>query len=129
MAQEPSGAGHPARRDGGPGGREGRLIGAMVFQFFVALYGGFFGAGIGILMLAALGLLGQSNIHRMNGLKNFAAVCINGVAAADVYRLPAVHWPLALLMMVAAILGGYAGRAWHGDSARRTSAAWCPPSG
>ena len=53
-------------------------LGAVVFQFFVAVYGGFFGAGIGILMLAALGFLGQTNIHRMNALKNFAAVCING---------------------------------------------------
>jgi uncharacterized membrane protein YfcA len=83
--------------------------GAMVFQFFVALYGGFFGAGIGILMLAALGLMGQTNIHRMNGLKNFAAVCINGVAAVTFIVLRQVRWELALLMAVAAILGGYGG--------------------
>jgi len=90
-----------------PGGT--RLVGVMAFQFFVAIYGGFFGAGIGILMLAALGFLGLSNIHRMNGLKNFAAVCINGVGAATFIFFGRVQWPLALLMMVAAIIGGYSG--------------------
>ncbi len=84
-------------------------VGGMVFQFFVAVYGGFFGAGIGILMLAALGFLGQTNIHRMNGLKNFAAVCINGVGAITFIVYKRVDWPLALLMMAMAILGGYGG--------------------
>ncbi len=83
--------------------------GGMVFQFFVAIYGGFFGAGIGILMLAALGFLGQTNIHRMNGLKNFAAVCINGVGAVTFIVYKRVDWPLALLMMAMAIAGGYGG--------------------
>ena len=84
-------------------------VGGMTFQFFVAVYGGFFGAGIGILMLAALGFLGQTNIYRMNGLKNFAAVCINGVGAATFIVYKRVDWPLALSMMVVAIVGGYAG--------------------
>ncbi len=84
-------------------------IGGMVFQFFVAVYGGFFGAGIGILMLAALGFLGQTDIHRMNGLKNFAAVCINGVAALTFIFARHVDWTLALLMMALAVAGGYAG--------------------
>ncbi|MGL4465558.1 MAG: sulfite exporter TauE/SafE family protein, partial [Planctomycetia bacterium] len=51
-------------------------------QFAVAVYGGFFGAGIGILMLAVLGLLGIDDIHRRNGVKNVTAAVINGVAAA-----------------------------------------------
>ena len=85
-------------------------LGAMLFQFFVAVYGGFFGAGIGILMLAALGFLGQTNIHRMNGLKNFAAVCINGVGALTFILYRRVDWPLAALMAVAAVLGGLGGR-------------------
>jgi len=84
-------------------------IGATIFQFLVAVYGGFFGAGIGILMLAAMGILGLTNIHRMNGLKNFAAICINGVAALTFVFSGKVHWPLALLMMAAAIVGGYSG--------------------
>ena len=91
-----------------PGARRG-VAGAALFQFGVALYGGFFGAGIGILMLAALGFLGLTNIHRMNGIKNFAAICINGVAALTFIIGRKVHWPLALLMMTGAILGGYAG--------------------
>ncbi|MGI4788231.1 MAG: sulfite exporter TauE/SafE family protein [Janthinobacterium lividum] len=84
-------------------------IGGMIFQFFVAVYGGFFGAGIGILMLAALGFLGQTNIYRMNGLKNFAAVCINGVGALTFIFYRRVDWTLALLMMVMAVAGGYGG--------------------
>jgi len=84
-------------------------LGAALFQFVVAVYGGFFGAGIGILMLAAMGILGLTNIHRMNGIKNFAAVCINGVAALTFVWSGKVHWGLALLMMVAAIIGGYGG--------------------
>ncbi len=84
-------------------------LGGMTFQFFVAVYGGFFGAGIGILMLAALGFLGQTNIHRMNGLKNFAAVCINGIGAALFIFYRQVNWPLAIFMAVAAIAGGWGG--------------------
>jgi uncharacterized membrane protein YfcA len=93
------------------GGPAPALLGAggMLFQFFVAIYGGFFGAGIGILMLAALGFLGQTNIHRMNGLKNFAAVCINGVGALTFIFYRRVDWKLAGLMAVAAIVGGYSG--------------------
>src|SRR3970282_179956 len=59
-----------------------RWAAALLFQFGVAVYGGYFGAGIGILMLAVLGFLGLGDIHAMNGLKNFFGVCINGVAAA-----------------------------------------------
>lgn len=97
------------RAAAGEKARTGPHLGAAIFQFAVAVYGGFFGAGIGILMLAAMGILGLTNIHRMNGLKNFAAICINGVAALTFVFSGKVHWNLALLMMVAAIVGGYAG--------------------
>ena len=80
-------------------------------QFVVAIYGGFFGAGMGILMLAELGFLGLSNIHQMNGLKNFAAVCINGIAAVFFALGHHVHWPFAALMAAGSVLGGYGG-AW-----------------
>jgi len=83
--------------------------GAALFQFFVALYGGYFGAGIGILMLAALGLLGLTDIHQMNGLKNFFAVCINLVAAAYFMLWGPVDWLDAGVMAIAAISGGYGG--------------------
>ena len=87
------------------------LWGLAVAQFVVAIYGGFFGAGMGILMLAELGFLGLSNIHQMNGLKNFAAVCINGIAAVFFALGHHVHWPFAALMATGSVLGGYGG-AW-----------------
>lgn len=83
--------------------------GAVVFQFFVGVYGGYFGAGIGILMLAALGLLGFTDMHRMNGLKNLLALGINGIAAAYFIAAGKVYWADVLVMTFAAIAGGYAG--------------------
>jgi len=58
------------------------FAGAMIFQFFVSVYGGYFGAGMGILMLAALAILGHDDIYQMNALKNVLALFINAVAAA-----------------------------------------------
>jgi uncharacterized membrane protein YfcA len=81
----------------------------LAFQFFVAVYGGYFGAGIGILMLAAFGFLGLTNIHRMNGLKNTGGLCINAVAAILFIVNGLVDWRLAPLMAAGSILGGYAG--------------------
>lgn len=91
--------------------RESRLwwIAAIIFQVVVAVYGGYFGAGIGILMLAALGLLGLTDIHQMNGLKNFFAVCINVVAASYFALRGSVEWPYAAVMVAGAIAGGYGG--------------------
>jgi uncharacterized membrane protein YfcA len=83
--------------------------GALCFQFLVGVYGGYFGAGIGILMLAALGLLGLTDIHQMNGWKNLFALCINGVAAIYFVMAGAVIWVDVLVMAVAAIMGGYFG--------------------
>jgi uncharacterized membrane protein YfcA len=85
------------------------MIGAVVFQFAVAVYGGYFGAGIGIIMLAALGLLGVTDILHMNGLKNVFAVCINAVAALYFALYGHVSWMDALVLGVGAIAGGYAG--------------------
>jgi uncharacterized membrane protein YfcA len=85
------------------------LTGAILFQFFVALYGGYFGAGIGILMLAALSILGLTDIHQMNGLKNFFALCINGVAAIYFIVAKMVEWPYVLIMVAGAIAGGIGG--------------------
>ena len=81
----------------------------LVFQFLVAIYGGYFGAGIGILMLAALGFMGFTNIHRMNGLKNWGGLCTNFVAAATFALSHLVDWPVALAMAVGAAAGGYGG--------------------
>jgi uncharacterized protein len=83
--------------------------GAIILQFFSATYGGYFGAGNGIVMLAVLGLLGLTDIHQMNGLKNFFAVCINVIASFYFMIWGPVQWPAALVMMVGAIAGGYGG--------------------
>ena len=84
-------------------------LGAIVFQFFSATYGGYFGAGNGILMLAAMGLLGLHDINRANGIKNFLGICINSIAVLSFALMGLVVWPDALLMAGAATLGGYFG--------------------
>jgi uncharacterized membrane protein YfcA len=83
--------------------------GAVIAQFFSATYGGYFGAGNGIVMLAILGLLGISNIHQANGLKNFLGLALNIVAIVAFIIAGMVYWPDAVLMAVAAIIGGYGG--------------------
>jgi len=89
----------------------GRLITVMVIQFIISLYGGFFGGGIGIMMLAGFALLGMREIHAMNALKVVLASIINGVALIVFVVKGAVYWPQALLMVVGAIIGGYGGAA------------------
>lgn len=89
--------------------RAGWWLGAIIFQFFSSIYGGYFGAGNGILMLAAMGLLGLSDIHRANGIKNFLGICINSTAVVGFSIAGLVYWPDALLMSVGAIAGGYFG--------------------
>jgi uncharacterized membrane protein YfcA len=81
----------------------------LAYQFAVAIYGGYFGAGMGILMLAALGFMGFRNIHRMNGLKNWGGLCANAVAACTFAVSGLVSWPVAGAMAAGAALGGYGG--------------------
>jgi uncharacterized membrane protein YfcA len=82
-------------------------VGIGVLQFVIAVYGGFFGGGIGILMLSGLALLGMENIHTMNAVKNLLATCINGVAVVAFIIAGLIVWPQALVMIVGAIIGGY----------------------
>jgi uncharacterized membrane protein YfcA len=82
---------------------------AVAFQFAVALYGGFFGAGIGILMLASLGFLGLSDIHEMNALKNILGSLINLVAAAWFTASGLIDWPKMAVMTVGALAGYWLG--------------------
>ncbi len=84
-------------------------IGAIAFQFLVGVYGGYFGAGIGIMMLAAFGLLGMRDIHQMNGLKATCGACMNGVAALYFIYKGHVIWGDALIMLVGSVVGGYGG--------------------
>jgi uncharacterized membrane protein YfcA len=81
----------------------------LAWQFSVGIYGGYFGAGVGILMLAALGLMGFTNLHRMNGLKNWGGFCMNAVASMSFAWSGIVDWPIALSMAIGAMAGGYLG--------------------
>jgi hypothetical protein len=92
---------------------------AVAFQLLVGVYGGFFGAGIGIMMLAALAVLGLTDIHQMNGLKNLLAILINGVAAVYFMTKGAVLWTDAILMAIASIAGGLGGAALANRLGRR----------
>jgi hypothetical protein len=85
------------------------LWGAIVFQFAVALYGGYFGAGIGILMLASLGFIGLQNIHEMNTLKTMLGSLINLVASCWFVFAGLVHWPKAIVMTGGALFGYFLG--------------------
>lgn len=84
---------------------------SMVLQALIAIYGGFFGGGIGILMLATLALMGLEDIHEMNALKTLLATLINGIAVVTFAIARTVAWPEALVMATGAVLGGYGGAA------------------
>lgn len=85
------------------------LVGAISFQFVVSIYGGYFGAGIGILMLATLGMLGVGNIHEMNTVKGVLGFLINVVAAIYFIASGLIHWPAAAVMSLGSVAGGYSG--------------------
>ena len=85
------------------------IWGAIFFQFLVSIYGGFFGAGIGILMLATLGFIGMHNIYEMNTLKTILGSLINLVAAVWFISAGLIDWPRAAVMTVGAVAGYYLG--------------------
>jgi uncharacterized membrane protein YfcA len=85
--------------------------GVMALYLLIAIYGGFFGAGLGILTLAVLALLGQDQIHEMNALKTLQAVMVNGIAVVTFIFAGIIQWPVVLVMIVGAIVGGYGGAA------------------
>ena len=87
----------------------GWVVFVFAFQFLVGVYGGYFGAGQGILILAALGLIGLTDMHQMNGLKNLMAICVNGIAAVYFALRGAVVWKDVGTMAAGAILGGMLG--------------------
>lgn len=82
---------------------------AMLMQFGVAVYGGYFGAGIGILMLASLGLLGLSDLHQVNALKNVLGGLMNATAASWFIICGLIDWPRAAVMTVGAVIGYFLG--------------------
>jgi uncharacterized membrane protein YfcA len=81
----------------------------LATQFVIAIYGGYFGGGIGILMLAALAAFGMTDMTAMNGIKTILAGCLNGVAVVVFVVAGKVYWQQAAIMMAAAIAGGYTG--------------------
>lgn len=85
------------------------LAGLGLAQLVIATYGGYFGGGIGILMLATLGLMGMDKIHEMNALKTVLASAINGVAVILFVLAGSVYWAQALVMLAGAVFGGYMG--------------------
>jgi uncharacterized membrane protein YfcA len=80
-----------------------------IAQLLISIYGGYFGAGIGILMLAAMGIMLPSSIQHANALKVLFALLINAVAAVIFVAKGAVHVPEAALMAIASIAGGFTG--------------------
>jgi uncharacterized protein len=85
------------------------LTSATLFQFGVAVYGGYFGGGMGIVMLAMLGTLGMTDIHAMNALKSVMGFVINGVAVVTFIVAGAVYWKPGIVMIAGGIVGGYLG--------------------
>jgi uncharacterized membrane protein YfcA len=92
-------------------GRASVLVQTLVcvFQFFVSVYGGYFGAGIGILMLTSLSFMGMGDVHRINAGKTILAAVINGVSIVVFVAADKVEWSYALVMAVASVVGGYYG--------------------
>ena len=78
-------------------------------QFVTSIYGGFFGAGMGIMTLAVLGLTKGGDYHRLNALKNFVAVVIAAMAVVVFASGGVIGWPQAVVMVPAAALGGWSG--------------------
>ncbi len=81
----------------------------LVLQFVIAIYGGYFGGGMGMMMLAALSIAGMTDIHEMNGVKTVLAVAINGVALATFVLGGAIVWAPGLVMVAGGVTGGYLG--------------------
>jgi hypothetical protein len=85
------------------------LVFASAFELVVAVYGGYFGGGVGILNLAMLAIVGMTDIHAMNALKVVLGGIINGVAVVTFIVAGAVVWKQGVIMIAGALLGGYLG--------------------
>jgi uncharacterized membrane protein YfcA len=101
----------------------GAYAGLIAAQFLIAIYGGYFGAGIGILMLSALGLMGLGNIHEMNAVKTVLAACMNAMSVIVFVQDDMVKWKPAGVMAGAAIVGGFLG-AHYGRQLPRAAVRW-----
>lgn len=93
---------------------------ALAGQAVVSVYGGFFGAGMGILMLASLAMAGHDDVHEINAIKNLLSAVIYSVTVLTFVIAGAIDWPYTLIMLVTATLGGY----WGATIARKIPALW-----
>ncbi|HEV2609141.1 MAG TPA: sulfite exporter TauE/SafE family protein [Noviherbaspirillum sp.] len=93
---------------------------ALAGQAVVSVYGGFFGAGMGILMLASLAMAGHDDVHEINAIKNLLSAVIYSVTVLTFVIAGAVSWPHTLLMLATATLGGY----WGATIARKIPPQW-----
>jgi uncharacterized membrane protein YfcA len=82
---------------------------AFIGQLVIGVYAGYFGAGMSIMMLALLALLGMTHIHRMNALKNSLGTLANSAAVVLFILFGLVRWGPAVVMIAGAIAGGYGG--------------------
>lgn len=95
-------------------------LGGALFQFIVAVYGGFFGAGMGILTLAALSIQGFDDMQELNALKNLTSSVNYTIAAGIFIFAGAISWQHTLVMLITALIGGHAGA----SLARRLPSLW-----
>jgi len=109
----------PARATEHPAGAARRLP-VLFCQFLIAIYGGYFGGGMGIMMLATFAIAGMTEIHEMNALKTLLGVAINGLALITFVVKGAIAWGPGLVMIAGAIVGGYFGA----TIARKTDPKW-----
>lgn len=98
----------------------GHRVAATIVQFVLAIYGGFFGAGMGIMMLASLGITEGQDFHRVNALKHILSIVIQSTAIVIFIGGGVIAWPQALVLIVAVTAGGWLGV----DVARRLPTAW-----
>jgi uncharacterized membrane protein YfcA len=92
----------------------------VILQLVISIYGGYFGGGMGIMMLATYALAGMTDIHEMNGLKAVFGSAINGLALVSFILKGIVAWRPGIVMVAGGIFGGYFGAAF----ARRIDAKW-----
>ena len=105
---------------GAHGGKPENTPGALAGHAVVSVYGGFFGAGMGILMLASLAMAGHDDVHEINAIKNLLSAVIYSVTVTTFVIAGAVDWPYTLIMLATATLGGY----WGASVARKIPALW-----
>ncbi len=98
----------------------GNTPASLAGQAVVSVYGGFFGAGMGILMLASLAMSGHDDVHEINAIKNLLSAIIYSVTVLTFVIAGAVSWPYTVIMLATATLGGY----WGATVARRIPAQW-----